>query len=144
MMMPESVVATMADMEKRKFERHSFGIRACVQSGADKTPGRQEMVLLCDLSGEGALFTTAFVDWYAAGLPVSLTICMPGAPGVRAVMQTSGVVIRVMTAPADKGAMPGEARVALHFTKPLQFQRNGGGAVGAACDELVKRRSGDA
>jgi hypothetical protein len=103
----------MQPEEKRKFKRYEMGIRALAQSGGDAN--HVEAVWLCDLSGEGTRFHTAAPDWYIPGEQVDLTICMPGAPGVHAIMQTSGIVSRVEAGQS--------ARVALQFLRPLQFDR---------------------
>jgi hypothetical protein len=109
---------SMQNQEKRKFQRYDLNVRALAQSGDGPDAGHQEAVWLCDLAGEGTLFHTACPDWYIPGEPVSLTICMPGAPGVHAIMHTRGIVSRVET-----GRTKGEALVALQFLVPLQFDR---------------------
>jgi hypothetical protein len=118
---------SMQNQEKRKFKRYDLGVRAVAQSGDAGDAGQQEAVWLCDLSGEGTLFHTACPDWYVPGEPVSLMICMPGAPGVHATMRTRGIVSRV-----EAGRSKGEALVALQFLVPLQFARDQAG-IPAAC-----------
>jgi hypothetical protein len=117
----------MQNQEQRKFKRYDLGVRALAQSGEAEAADQQETVWLCDLSGEGTLFETACPDWYVPGEPVSLTICMPGAPGVHATMHTRGIVSRV-----EAGRPDGEARVALQFLVPLQFDRGQAG-IPAVC-----------
>ncbi len=126
----------MENAEQRKFRRYPIGIRALVQSGSDRAEDHQEAVWLSDLSGEGALFNTAVPARYTPGQAVSLTICMPGAPGVQAIMQTSGIVCRVESG-SREADLP--ACVALYFNRPLQFQRNPDGSQMGACEENIEQ-----
>ncbi len=125
----------MENAEQRKFRRYPIGIRALVQLGSDAAQAYQEAVWLRDLSGEGALFDTAVPVRYTPGQSVSLTICMPGAPGVHAIMLTSGIVCRVESGVLAADLPANAARVALHFNRPLQFQRSPDGRQMGACME---------
>jgi len=119
-------------LERRRFQRHDMGLSAYLDGDPVNRAAAPECVRVLDLSGDGALFRTLHPQRYTPGQRMALTICMPGAPGVQAVMKTRAVVIRVEII-ADENETPPGGRVAVQFRRALQFHRDPAGEPGVDC-----------
>jgi len=78
---------------KREFERYNISLSAEVGTLDDHANDHSEMVMLQDISGGGARFTTSHPDYYTIGQKIDVTIKLPGSNAMHAKFEGVGRVV---------------------------------------------------
>lgn len=110
--------------EKREFTRYPVDLELAVSGSSKAGEAFRENPLIHDISGEGVSFLSEDTANFYLGQSLHIVVSLPGTDNVKAVLKSSGKVVRI--APAEVAGTQNKrdvTRIAVRLVAPLGFER---------------------